>query len=274
MTAAPIPVSDAPALRPQARRLGRARLVLAAALCVSAALALAAAFRLRPTSAPLLPPTASGIVVLDVSASISSDTYARIAATLRRLVASNGRYGLVLFSDDAYQALPPGTPARELRPLLRFFEVPPQRSPGALPELPDSPWGETFSGGTRISTGLRVALDTIRADRLERPAVLLVSDLDDETGDLERVAQLGLAYRRAGIRLDVVGLNASPEDLAFVRRVLPPGGRVTQASLPGERGSQTRAGAPWALAVAAAALALVLAALLLITERMRWRARG
>ena len=37
--------------------------------------------------ARLLPATSTGIVVLDVSASISSDTYARIAATLDRLVA-------------------------------------------------------------------------------------------------------------------------------------------------------------------------------------------
>ena len=62
------------------------------------------------------------IVVLDLSASISSDTFNRIGETLDQLAATNGRYGLVVFSDVAYQALPPGTPsvaARALRALLQ-----------------------------------------------------------------------------------------------------------------------------------------------------------
>ena len=78
----------------------------------------------------LLPAT-TAIVVLDVSASISSETYDRIAATLDRLADSNGRYGLVLFSDTAYLALPPGTAGAELRPFVRFFRVPRQDRRGA-----------------------------------------------------------------------------------------------------------------------------------------------
>ena len=42
------------------------------------------------------------------------------------------------------------------------------------------------------------------------PAVLLVSDLDDDSGDVDRVSQAAIAYRRAGIPLHVVGLNAAP----------------------------------------------------------------
>ena len=45
-------------------------------------------------------------------------------------IRSNGSYGLILFSDTAYQALPPNTPARELEPLLRFFDVPPETVAG------------------------------------------------------------------------------------------------------------------------------------------------
>ena len=64
----------------------------------------------------LLPKESNAIVVLDLSASISSDTFNRIGETLDQLAATNGRYGLIVFSDVAYQALPPGTPSAQLRP--------------------------------------------------------------------------------------------------------------------------------------------------------------
>ena len=175
--------------------------------------------------------------MLDVSASISSDTYARIAATLDRLVRSNGSYGLILFSDTAYQALPPNTPARELKPLLSVLRRPHGDRSGALPQAPRSPWTDAFGAGTRISTGLSLALDVIRKERLTHPAVLLVSDLDDDSGDVDRVSQAAIAYRRAGIPLHVVGLNAAPEDVAFIRRFVTGKGSFEQAALPSERSS-------------------------------------
>ena len=46
----------------------------------------------------LLPPGSTAIVALDLSASVSQDTYSRIGATLSDLAASNGRYGVVVFS--------------------------------------------------------------------------------------------------------------------------------------------------------------------------------
>ncbi len=57
-----------------------------------------------------------GLVVLDLSASISTDTYAGSAPRSIELADTDGRYGLIVFSDTAYLALPPGTPAAELRP--------------------------------------------------------------------------------------------------------------------------------------------------------------
>ena len=150
--------------------------------------------------------------MLDLSASISSDTYARIGATLDGLAETGGRYGLIVFSDTAYLALPPGTPAAELRPFARRFDLPEQTG-GAI-TVPTSPWTDSFSAGTKISTGLQLALDTIRAKQLGRPAVLLVSDLDDDVGDLERLTSTALSFRRLGIPVRVVGLNASPEDRA------------------------------------------------------------
>ena len=119
--------------------------------------------------------------------------------------------------------------------------------------------------------GLALALDVIRSDRLARPAVLLVSDLDDDTGDLERVGQVAIAYRRAGIPLHVVGLDAAPEDVAFIRRFCP--GRLVRAG-----------GAPVRARLGSSARAIrcsssrrsssrsALAAFSSSTEPLRWRA--
>lgn len=272
MSVPAVPLADAPAFARRGMLVKLLRIAVAAAVVVGALIALAVAQALRVTPAAPLPPGGSGIVVLDLSASISSDTYARIAATLDGLIRSHGQYGLVLFSDTAYQALPPGTPAAELRPFRRFFAVPPQTRPGALPELPSSPWAASFSSGTRISTGLELALDVVRADRLAHPAVLLVSDLDDDTGDIERVARVAGAYRRARIPLHVVGLNADPEDAAFLRGLLPPEGSFTAAGLPGDAAAGLARSTSWPLVGAASLVALALVLYLWIGLPLRWRA--
>ena len=260
-----IPLGDATVHWRSARGVRRARWAAATILVAAALLAFLAALRLRPGAESPIPASSTGIVVLDVSASISSDTYARIAATLDRLVRSNRSYGLVLFSDTAYQALPPRTPSDELRPFVRFFRRPQASSPGALPQTTRSPWTDSFSAGTRISTGLALALEAIRADRPVRPAVLLVSDL-------ERVARVAVAYRRAGISLHVVGLDPAPEDVAFIQGLLPAGGSFAQAALPGERSPSFSGGSDVLLVAAALLTALALTAFVLMTESLRWSA--
>jgi hypothetical protein len=267
-----IPLGDAGSFTRRARAVTRLRLALAAVALAAAAAFLAASLRPAPAPAALLPPSSSGVVVLDVSASISSDTYARIGATLDRLIRSDGAYGLVLFSDTAYQALPPHTPARELRPLRRFFEVGRQEGSGALPEAPRSPWTQAFGAGTRISTGLELALEVIRRDRLVDPAVLLVSDLDDDSGDVERVSRLAIAYRRAGIPLHVVGLNADPEDAAFIRRFLTEKGSFTEAALPSESSGRASRGVEPLLVALALIAAVGLGGIVFLSEPLRWRA--
>jgi hypothetical protein len=266
-----VPLGDARQLRSRARSVRLARYALLAAVVCLVVLAFVRALGLRPERTSPLPESASGVVVLDISASISSDTYARIRATLNRLIRSRGAYGLVVFSDTAYLALPPGTPARELAPFARFFDVRVRERPGALPQLPKSPWSESFSAGTRISTGLELALQVIREQRLVDPAVLLVSDLDDDTGDLPRVSRIAIAYRRAGIPLHVVGLNPAPDDAAFVRRLVPANGSFTRAPLSaqGEQGVSGRFDT--GLGVTVVVIALALAALLVLVVRPRWR---
>jgi hypothetical protein len=265
-----IPLGDFAAFVRRSLAVRRIQLVLGLLLVVFATTALLAAWSTRTTTSSLLPRSASGIVVLDVSASISSDTYARIAGTLDRLVRSDGEYGLVLFSDTAYQALPPHTPSRELRPFARFFAVRQASGPGALPEPPRSPWADAFSAGTRISTGLALALDVIRENLLARPAVLLVSDLDNDSADLERVTRVAIAYRRAGIPLHVVGLNPAPEDIAFIRQIVPRNGNLTTAPLPDDRAGSTSASLDLPLVIAAVLVAVAFGAFAAASERLRW----
>jgi hypothetical protein len=263
-----IPLGDLGRLAPLTRRTWALRALLALLAIASAAAAVVVAARAPESEAALLPPGSDGLVVLDLSASISSDTYARIGATIEQVAASGGRYGLVIFSDTAYLALPPGTPARELRPFGRYFRVP--STGGGVISLPTSPWTEAFSAGTRISTGLQLALDTIREERLVRPAVLLVSDLDDDIADLDRMTIAALALRRAGAHIRVVGLNPAPEDERYVERLLRRPGDLVQARLPGERRQRGGRELSVSLVLVALAAALALGLRELLVPRLRW----
>lgn len=265
-----IDIADFPAFR---RTASRTRWLCRASALLALVFALFAALAVPPhgtRAAGLLPAGSNAIAVVDVSASISWDTYARIAATLQRLRGDGGRAGLVLFSDTAYQALPPGTPVAELGGFERFFVVATPRSTGLQPQPPQSPWTDAFSAGTRISTGLALALQTIREQHLKRPLVLLVSDLDDDAGDIESLTSVALAYRKLGIPIRVVGLNPSPADVRLVERLLPQGGSVLQSSLPGKRQGGSHSPVPGRVVGAAIALAVAFALFLALTERLRW----
>ena len=267
-----LPLADAAILRPAWRRTRLIRWILAAALVVL--VITTAAFASRPTThaTRFLPRASSGIVVLDLSASISSDTFNRIGETLGELAATNGRYGLVVFSDVAYQALPPGTPSSALRPFARYFKVPEQAAPGLAPAFPVNPWTSSFSAGTRISAGLGLALNVIRSDRLERPGVILISDLDDDPGDDARLRAIALAYRHEGVKLRIVALNPAPNDEQRFSQLLGSASDITHARLPGERTASPDARFPLALAALAVAIAIALAANELFSARLTWDA--
>jgi hypothetical protein len=271
-----LPLPDATELRPAARRTRLVRIVLAVALL---GVVLGAAQLARETHverSSLLPGNTSGMLVLDLSASISTDTFARISATLDSLSRGKTPFGLVLFSDVAYEALPPGTPARELAPFARFFVI---KTPagGFASQFPDNPWTRAFTGGTKISSGLALARSVLLDEHVRRGAVLLVSDLSDDRNDVPRVAQEIVAYSRNHIPLRVVGLNPSPQDADYFRRLLRSNAAVLDARLPGEgdiRGQrQVESSVPTGLVAAACGLFLLLAANELFGARLAWRAR-
>jgi len=265
-----IPLADASDLAPAARRTLLVRGLLVVLVVAALAVAIVAARSPHSQTIVALPNKADTIVVLDLSASIGSDTFSRIGATLSSLARSRDRYGLVVFSGQAYEALPPGSPATDLAPLVRFF-VPRQAGAGFAPTYPRNPWSDTFSAGTEISSGLELAHTIATSNGVRRPAVVLVSDLDDDPGDLTRVASIILAYRRDHIPLRIVGLNPSPQDASFFEQLVGPSAPIVQAgaAAPGAQ-PRNRTPFPWLYVGLVVAGAVALAAHELWTARLDW----
>ena len=159
-----LPLADATALARRARLSRALRFGLAAGLAVVLALGVRAAFRGGTDPPRLAPPGKTTVLVLDVSSSVEPATYRQIEQTLARAISSGERYGLVLFSDEAYELLPPGTRAAELDAVRRYFvPQPPSRSKTYRTfrsenlTFPVAPWTAGFTNGTHVSRGLILA---------------------------------------------------------------------------------------------------------------------
>ena len=264
-----IPLADAAALRRAVRRTFLMRGALAAA-AVGLAVAFLLVSRHPHTQTNFkLPAHADTVIVLDLSASISTDTFARVGGTLAAFSRSGDHVGLVVFSDQAYEALPPGTPAADLAPLVRYFTLPPQRQPGFAPSFPPNPWQSTFTGGTRIAAGMELA-HQIAVSARRRPTVVLVSDLNDAPGDLARLESVLLAYRRDRIPVRIVGLDPSPSDVIFFQKLLGPAAPVLEGSTPAQVPTQEHTPFPWTLVALTAALAAAIALRALWAPRLEW----
>jgi hypothetical protein len=265
-----IPLTDAPSFAPAAQRTFIIRVVLAAALAAAVVAAMLDARNPHAQTIVSLPSDSTAIIVLDLSASISSDTYSRIGATLSSLARSRGRFGLVVFSDQAYEALPPGTAAANLDPIVRYFRLPKQPAPGFAPTYPTNPWTENFSAGTKIAAGLTLAHTIAGDNNVRRPVVILISDLDDDPDDRARLRRILLAYKRDGIALRLVGLNATPANIAFIRDYAPKTPIVQAGTLAPGPLPQNHTPVPWAIVVLGALAAIGLAANELWGPRLEW----
>jgi hypothetical protein len=256
-----------------ARIAARTTLLRVALGVVLALLVLAVAAEARHPKldkAPLVPPRAGGMLVLDLSASISSDTFSRIGATLADLSSRGGRYGLVVFSTSAYEALPPGTPAAALKPFVRYFQLPAHTAPGLQATYPTNPWTQSFSAGTEIALGLELARRIELRRHTRRPTVVLISDLADDPSDLSRLTAELDAYKGNGIRLTVIPLNATPDDL---ERFVGAANRVIPAPTLEEKpsaGRPPRSVFPTVLVLLIVVIASLLAANELRSARLRW----
>jgi hypothetical protein len=265
-----IPLADAPAFR---RRAIATRVALAVLVACAAAAAVGVLLTSRsPRSQTLvpLPSNANVVIVLDLSASISSDSFSRIGGTLGALSQTADRVGLVVFSDDAYEALPPGAPAADLAPLVRYFTLPQQRVPGFMPSFPANPWANTFTGGTVISAGMEMAIDIAVAQR-PRATVMLVSDLDDDPNDLPTLAAVAAVAQHDRVPIRIVGLNPSPEDIEYFRTIFGHNAAIVEAPTLGQAPPQQRTPFPWALVALTVAAAIALALREGWAPRLAWR---
>ena len=183
------------------------RLVFAAAAVALLAASLASARDLDTRERGLLPNGTTGVVVLDLSLSIADEDYAAVRKALERIVEDDVRVGLVVFSDVAYELLPPGTPSAELRPLFRFLKVPPDE----LTAPPVNPWTSGFRAGTRISSALELAQDMLVRDGIQNPSILLVSDLETAPEDVPLLARTVDGLRRTNIEFEVAALGPSSD---------------------------------------------------------------
>jgi hypothetical protein len=206
-----VPLIDLPQLRFAERRTAVGRVALAAAAAGTLAVLFVVAHGAGAGRAAVFPEgVKTGVVVLDMSASIAGPTYARVATTLRGIVDANQSIGLVMFSDTAYELLPPNSPPGALREFIPYFV--PLRYYGGTPVFGQTPW-DRFMGGTRVAAGLWMGRVALRRAHVKHGAILLVSDLDDSNADQGALEQQALQLRQAHIPVRIVPLFPTTDDL-------------------------------------------------------------
>jgi len=279
-----LPTTAADELAKEHRRTLRLRLALA-----FAALALLGSCFALTRHAEALPTTyfasgSGGILVLDLSASVDQLKSQRVQRVLRAFAETEGRAGLVVFSDTAYEMFPPDTRTEELRPLLQYFR---SRDTIAVPGIDqgtrrqgpasqETPWSASFRGGTKISLGLTEARRMVARHGDPELGVILISDLDNSGFDGSVLTEELVRYQRQKIRLRVIPLFPQPEDLAFFEQLVTDEEFIERAELirnSDVRERQTLVGSfPWLFVGAVSALLLLLAANERWCGRLAWRA--
>jgi hypothetical protein len=205
-----VPLADLPRLHGAAQRTSLVRILLVAALAATLACLFVVAKSAGAGRAAVFPEGAStGVVALDMSASISGPIYARVATTLRGIVNANQSVGLIMYSDTAYELLPPNSPPGAMLQFIPFFV--PLRYYGSTPVFGQTPW-DTFMGGTRVGEGLKMARLALKRAHVQHGAILLVSDLDDSNADQGLLEQEALQLRADHIPVRIVPLFAAPRD--------------------------------------------------------------
>jgi hypothetical protein len=252
-----IPASEPGRLRRIAQRTTILRLGLAIALVGTLALAVFVARQQEVRQAPLVPSGTTGMLVLDLSASVYEGA---LDVTIAKLVGTDERTGLVVFSDSAYELLPPGSPSRELQSLLRFFKARPDAT------LPPNPW-EDFRGGTRISVGMEFARNALLRENVSNGSIVLVSDLEILPDEIARLSDVLAQIGQDGFELRIVPLFPSDEKRALIEQLVGSGSFLSEPEEGGVQAPEARqlaSAAPWLFLF----VALLLVALLTANERV------
>jgi hypothetical protein len=277
-----LPLADARKLAPAARRTAAVRLALATVLIGLLAFAVATSGGSSGIQPSASSSRSNTEIVLDVSGSVSGLTLPPVGRALRAILRSSGSHGtvgVVLFSDSAVEALPPGTPARELKPFIHFF-TPVGRSARdeAAPQLPPNPWALAFSDGTKISTGLTTARHALERDHMGGK-IVLISDLVDDTLDKPALrTELVRELRNPKLSVQVVTLptgifGSDDSDSQLYRSLL--GGHAVASTYPVPPSPRAAGAAaarfPGGLVGITLIAAIALAAFELGAVTLRWR---
>ena len=211
-------------------------------------------------------PTSASVVVLDVSGSIGPAATATIVRTLRVVSRQGGHAGLVLFSDQAQEAVPPTAPARTLLDYVRAFVGPTGSA------LVRNPWSDNFSAGTQIGRGVAAARLALRRAGIERGRVILVSDVSDAVDDASLMRRELLTYARdPHLELHLAAVpGADRQTIPLFRRLL--GHKALAIGRPPAAAFAKEArGFPLAAVSIAVAIALLLAVYELTSAPLSWR---
>ena len=253
---------EAGGLRVAALRTNAIRIVLLGGTLVLLGLMASTARGNDVGGKPLLAGGGASVVVLDLSLSIGPKDYEGIRKALRRLIHDRARVGLVIFSDVPYELMPPGTPAAELRPLLRLLAP---RKKGPL-----NPWSAGFSAGTQISSAMEMARAMIVHSGATHGNVLLVSDLIDSPDDSAQLARTLHDMQQESIRVRAVALSPLPTGRSIFGGLLGKKALISPEKLSDGHDPIQRGGAPLptALVVLAGLLLVLLAAHELFAGRL------
>lgn len=251
-----LPRLTLPAERTTLVRVGLA-LALAATLCAAVLLARSAG---SGRAAVLPAGVNTGVIVLDMSASVAGPAFERIGNVVDGFVATNQTVGLVMFSDVAYELLPPNSPPSSLEQFLRFFS--PRRVNEGSPVFGQSPW-DRFSGGTRIASGLVMGAEALRRGGVTRGSLLLISDLNDSQADREALIAEALRLRRTHIPVRIVPLSATAGNIQLFSRLFGANSLIDPKVFESKAKEQVQpiaVSSPWALLAVGVVLIVLLAA--------------
>lgn len=263
-----VPLADQSELKSAATRTSLVRLGLAFCLAGTLAALILVSRSAGAGRAAVFPQgTSTGCVMLDMSASIAGPIYARVATTLKGIVAANQSICLVMASDTAYELLPPNSPPGALLQFIRFFI--PVGFVGGTPTFAQSPWND-FSGGTRLASGLQTARLALERAHVKHGAILIVSDLDDAAGDLAGLYAEAANLRRDHIPVRIVPLFPTPQDSQLFGALFGSSSFVSPSVFThsAKRHAQSVSGStPWLL------LGLGVVFVLLLAGNERWNGR-
>jgi hypothetical protein len=263
-------LGDLPGLESPANRTTAVRIALVLALAAALGGSILLARSAGSGRAAVLPQgVKTGVMVIDMSGSVSGLPFERVATVVRGLAAANQAMGLVMFSDTAYELLPPNSPASALLEFERFFD--PRTINGGAPIFEVTPWDQ-FSAGTSISRGLDMGRQALQRAHVTHGSLLLISDLNDSSADEEPLVAEALALKKAHISVRIVPVLAAPADVRIFASLFGWNVFVSPSAYKRTATAQVEpiaASWPWALLAVGALLVALLVANELFNTRLR-----